>query len=904
MIGPLNAVDSALLSNAGSFGLLDSRIQRFNAGAAQVVANSIQAGGAIGGMSARAGLANVQIDALGRGTLNYSNILARLNAQTRTSQFGNADTFLRNQSFLAASHLDLSNAQRRNTSTAQALGNANTRLSGGLQTMVGRLFALSAIATTVTATFAALTRQTIEYADLNVDVNNRLRLVTETEAQHARVRDGLRQISRETRSELFANVTAYSRLALASEDLGRSEEELLSVVEILNQQLIIGGSNAEEARSGVIQLLQGIASNRLQGDELRSVLENLLGVSRGLVMGFQELERQGEISFRVTRGNFRELASEGVLTADLLIRAILASGNATREAFGEVEFGISRSLTNIRTEVTELFDAFENRTGVFEDFADRLESIAEFLGNIGDSPAFQFAAGVSAGGVRLSDAEAGQAAQDFQFEAIQQEGRGFQIDADTFREAAASLRDGVVSNREAAEIFDRFFLDTEEGYIAAAEAIVARAEEIREANNEIEEATAQAVAEYRRLISLSLEARSEALSLVEVDLDSAVERNREAQALREQADAALSGITLNEIGNFVTGLDDVRAAVERLKDELDIGDLILDDRNRPARSFQVPEEISLFFEPAPFSDAAFEFQAFTDQLSQDLSDLVDEITANADRVRTEEEEANQQALSARRDHLNAQLDQVNELIDVEEAALQERGLYILSLEGEEAQLRALNLAYAEELAGQFGASTQVFLDQFAALAVGLDQLAQNDLLQDVAFFGPQAFGLPGTLNVGGDVDALGGVEDEVNNLGVRWESVIGNMVRGLGRLDQGFEELILNVLSQIGAQLTTSAIAGLIPGRQTGGGVAPGQPFIVGEGGPEVFVPSTAGGIFPGVGVGGNTFIIEVSGDNVESNRRMLVQEVIPLIERVSAQQFLDDANRPGTPENRTVRFG
>jgi hypothetical protein len=47
------------------------------------------------------------------------------------------------------------------------------------------------------------------------------------------------------------------------------------------------------------------------------------------------------------------------------------------------------------------------------------------------------------------------------------------------------------------------------------------------------------------------------------------------------------------------------------------------------------------------------------------------------------------------------------------------------------------------------------------------------------------------------------------------------------------------------------AIFGM-PGRATGGPVSPGRGFLVGENGPELFVPTSAGRIENGIGSGGN----------------------------------------------------
>ena len=92
----------------------------------------------------------------------------------------------------------------------------------------------------------------------------------------------------------------------------------------------------------------------------------------------------------------------------------------------------------------------------------------------------------------------------------------------------------------------------------------------------------------------------------------------------------------------------------------------------------------------------------------------------------------------------------------------------------------------------------------------------------------------------------------------------------------GFEELkavALQVMNQIGAQALQSGIGALFggqspfggsnfgailnglfgsllgsPGRATGGPVSPGRPFMVGERGPELFVPTSAGRVEPNPG--------------------------------------------------------
>lgn len=71
-------------------------------------------------------------------------------------------------------------------------------------------------------------------------------------------------------------------------------------------------------------------------------------------------------------------------------------------------------------------------------------------------------------------------------------------------------------------------------------------------------------------------------------------------------------------------------------------------------------------------------------------------------------------------------------------------------------------------------------------------------------------------------------------------------------LNSGLSSLLGGSKSGIGGLIGQSvgALLGL-PGRATGGPVAPGRGYIVGENGPELFVPTSAGKIAPNAGSGG-----------------------------------------------------
>ena len=238
-----------------------------------------------------------------------------------------------------------------------------------------------------TGIFAAI--QIKNYADQYTNLSNKIRLVTGSEREAISVKEQLFDISNRTRQSLVAVTTLYSRLSLGADDLRYSQSQLLRVVETLNKQVLIGGNNLQEASQGLVQFAQGIASGRLQGDELRSVMENLLGVQRGLIKGFKNLQRAGVIDFEVTKKNIRDLASSGVLSSDLLIKALLSVADETDAAFSTLDSTIAQGFQKLANEalkfVGDLDDTIKLSENVIKIINLLAKNLSSIVGNLGQA---------------------------------------------------------------------------------------------------------------------------------------------------------------------------------------------------------------------------------------------------------------------------------------------------------------------------------------------------------------------------------------------------------------------------------------------------------------------------------------------------------------------------------------
>jgi phage-related minor tail protein len=69
-----------------------------------------------------------------------------------------------------------------------------------------------------------------------------------------------------------------------------------------------------------------------------------------------------------------------------------------------------------------------------------------------------------------------------------------------------------------------------------------------------------------------------------------------------------------------------------------------------------------------------------------------------------------------------------------------------------------------------------------------------------------------------------------------------------------------------------------IPPRAAGGPVAGGRPYLIGEKGPELFVPGSKGNVVPNNAMGGNTYQITVQAG--VGDPRAIGQQIVEYVKK------------------------
>ena len=124
------------------------------------------------------------------------------------------------------------------------------------------------------------------------------------------------------------------KLGTLAADSFSTPEELIGFAEQINKQYVLSGTSAQGAQAATLQLTQALSSGTLRGEELNSVLEQAPTIVQSI----------GDYLGKTT-GEIRELASEGLITSDIVKAAILSAAEETNAAFEEMPMTWSQVWT-------------------------------------------------------------------------------------------------------------------------------------------------------------------------------------------------------------------------------------------------------------------------------------------------------------------------------------------------------------------------------------------------------------------------------------------------------------------------------------------------------------------------------------------------------------------------------
>lgn len=139
-------------------------------------------------------------------------------------------------------------------------------------------------------------------------------------------------------SDMMSNVS--KSMALAGDSFQNSIDNATRFQEIMAEAYTLGGASAQEMSTSMYQMIQALGAGILAGDELRSVRE-------GAPLAYKAIEKFAQSIYN-TDESLKDLASQGKITSDIVVSAIMQEGDAMDNAFKQTQRTFAQTWNQIK----------------------------------------------------------------------------------------------------------------------------------------------------------------------------------------------------------------------------------------------------------------------------------------------------------------------------------------------------------------------------------------------------------------------------------------------------------------------------------------------------------------------------------------------------------------------------
>lgn len=174
----------------------------------------------------------------------------------------------------------------------------------------------------------------LDMSDTLVSTTARLNLINDQLQTTAELNDMIFASANRTRASYTETAAFVAQLGSMAGDAFSGTAEIVAFAEQINKQLVLSGASGESASAAIFQLQQALASGVLRGEELNSVMEQTPIIAQSIV------DYLG-----ISKGELRDMAAEGKITADIVKNAMFAAAEETNAKFEEMPMTWSQVFT-------------------------------------------------------------------------------------------------------------------------------------------------------------------------------------------------------------------------------------------------------------------------------------------------------------------------------------------------------------------------------------------------------------------------------------------------------------------------------------------------------------------------------------------------------------------------------
>ena len=254
-------------------------------------------------------------------------------------------------------------AMRRELESLDKTGQFATKSMDQMSVAIRQLAGYAAGLATVSAA--------INKVDAYTGLQNRLKLVTESQEQLNQAMGDTFTIAQKTASSWDSTAMVYQRFADNADRLGISMKQTAALTETVSKAISVSGGSAASAEAALMQFGQALASGVLRGEEFNSIAEQAPGLLKAIAMGMD-----------TNVGSLRAMAAEGKITGDELVKALSKAKPYIDDLFNKTDFTIAQSFTQLSNEITKFVGAAGAGSGAAAGLSAAISGLANNLSTI------------------------------------------------------------------------------------------------------------------------------------------------------------------------------------------------------------------------------------------------------------------------------------------------------------------------------------------------------------------------------------------------------------------------------------------------------------------------------------------------------------------------------------------
>jgi tape measure domain-containing protein len=207
------------------------------------------------------------------------------------------------------------------------------------------------------------------YADGYIGLQNRLKLVTNSQKELTQATEDTYRISQVTASSWDSTAQVYQRFAQNAKSLGIDLKQAATLTETVSKAIAISGGSAASAEAALIQFGQALSSGVLRGEEFASISEQAGGLRDAIAKGLN-----------LSVKDLRSWAENGKLTTDVVIKALEKSKASIDDLFGKTDFTGAQGWQLIQDAAMKTVGEFSKATGASQAMFESLKLLSENMG--------------------------------------------------------------------------------------------------------------------------------------------------------------------------------------------------------------------------------------------------------------------------------------------------------------------------------------------------------------------------------------------------------------------------------------------------------------------------------------------------------------------------------------------